>query len=110
MLTTSFGGPQMNQTRIQARAIALAAALALGGCVSQQSYDKLAAEKSGQIDALKLEQTRLEGEVGKLQTQIKDLEAQRTRLEQQQAALEQERTQLKSASDQSQAQYTALVG
>jgi chemotaxis protein MotB len=107
----------MNQIRIRAAGLALAAALAAGACVTQQSYDKLAAEKGGEIDALKLEQKRLEGETAKLQAQIKDLEAQRAQLEQQQAelrsqvgALEQEKTQLKSASEQTQQQYTALVG
>ena len=97
--------------------IALAAALAAAGCVSQGSYDKLAAEKGGEIAALQLEQKRLEAEAGKLGEQVKALESQRAALESQRAALEKERaalqqetTQLKAASEQTNAQYTALVG
>ena len=96
--------------------IALAAALTAAGCVSQGNYDKLAKEKNGEIAALQGEQKRLEGETQKLQDQVKALESQRTALEQQQAdlrgqvsSLEQERAQLKSAGDQTKAQYAALV-
>lgn len=106
----------MNQIRVRT-SLALAAALLAAGCVSQSSYDKLATEKGGEIAALQLEQKRLEGEARKLQEQVKALESQRGALEQQQAelrgqvsSLEQERTQLRSASEQTKAQYAALVG
>lgn len=84
-------------------AVALAAALAAAGCVSQGSYDKLEQQKNGEIAALQSEQKRLEGETSKLQEQVQSLEAQRT-------ALEQETIQLKAANEQTHAQYTALVG
>lgn len=97
--------------------IALAAALVAAGCVSQGNYDKLAQEKNGEIAALQLEQKRLDGETRKLQEQVKALESQRAALEQERATLQQERTslqqetaQLKAANEQTNAQYTALVG
>ena len=113
----------MDAIRIRT-SIAVAAALAAAGCVSQGSYDKLAQEKNSEIAALQGEQKRLEGDTRKLQDQVKaleseraSLESQRTALERQQAdlrgqvsSLEQERTQLKSAGEQTKAQYAALVG
>ncbi len=83
-------------------AITLAAALAAGGCVSQGSYDKLAAEKDGQIAALQLERTKLEYQARALRDQIKALDADRS-------ALERQTAQLKSANEQAQAEYKALA-
>lgn len=116
---------------------AVAAALMLGGCVTQGTYDKLQGEKAQEVSALQaqraaLEQqlqdlqaqrSALEGERNSLQQQKTSLEQQTTSLEQDKAALEREqaklraqnealesqRSQLLSASKQSQAQYDALV-
>ena len=115
----------------------VAAALMLGGCVTQGTYDKLQGEKAQEISALQgqraaLEQqlqdlqaqrSALEGERNSLQQQKTSLEQQKASLEQDKAALEREqaqlraqnealesqRSQLLSASKQSQAQYDALV-
>jgi len=116
---------------------AVAAALMLGGCVTQGTYDKLQGEKAQEISALQgqraaLEQqlqdlqaqrsalqtqrSALEGERNSLQQQKTSLEQDKAALEREQAelraqneALESQRSQLLSASKQSQAQYDALV-
>jgi chemotaxis protein MotB len=116
---------------------AVAAALMLGGCVTQGTYDKLQGEKAEEIGALQSQRTALEqqlrdlqaqrsaleGERNSLQQEKTSLEQQKTSLQQDKAALEQEqaklraqnealesqRSQLLSAGKQSQAQYDALV-
>ena len=116
---------------------AVAAALMLGGCVTQGSYDKLQGEKAQEIGALQgqraglekqlqnlqAQRSALEGERNSLQQQKTSLEQDKAALEQDKAALEREqaqlraqnealesqRSQLLSASKQSQAQYDALV-
>jgi chemotaxis protein MotB len=116
---------------------AVAAALMLGGCVTQGSYDKLQGEKTQEVGALQSQRTALEQQLRDLQAQRSALEGERNSLQQQKASLEQEKTsleqdkaalereqaklraqnealesqrsQLLSASKQSQSQYDALV-
>ncbi len=118
-------------------AAAVAVALMVGGCVTQETYDKLQGEKNQEVGALQSQRTALEqqlrdlqaqrsaleGERNSLQQQKTSLEQQKTSLEQDKAALERDqaqlraqnealegqRSQLLSASKQSQAQYDALV-
>ena len=99
----------MNRSRLHLPGAALAAASLLAGCVTQGTYDKLAADKNQEIAALQKQR-------GGLQEQVQDLQSQRTSLEQQQAdlrrqidALEQQKTQLLTASKQTQSQYDSLV-
>lgn len=116
---------------------AVAAALMLGGCVTQETYDKLQGEKNQEVGALQSQRTALEQQLQDLQAQRSALEGQRNSLQQQKTSLEQQKTsleqdkaalerdqaqlraqnealesqrsQLLSASKQSQAQYDALV-
>ena len=116
---------------------AVAAALVLGGCVTQGTYDKLQEEKAQESRALQRQRAALEQQLQDLQSQLSALEGQRSSLQQQKTSLEQEkaaleqtkaalereqarlraqndalesqRSQLMSASKQSQAQYDALV-
>lgn len=116
---------------------AAAAALMLGGCVTQETYDKLQGEKNQEVGALQSQRTALEQQLQDLQAQRSALEGQRNSLQQQKTSLEQQKTsleqdkaalerdqaqlraqnealesqrsQLLSASKQSQAQYDALV-
>ena len=109
---------------------AVAAAFVLGGCVTQDTYDQLQAEKNQEIAALQTQRATLEQQIGELRTQRSTLEGERNALEQHKAALEQDKSaleraqadlrrqnealeaqksQLLSASKQSQAQYDTLV-
>jgi chemotaxis protein MotB len=116
---------------------AVAAALLLGGCVTQDTYEKLQGEKNQEIAALQSQRTALEQQVRILQEQRAALAGERNALEQHKVALQQQKTsleqdkaalereqaelrrqnealeaqksQLLSASQQSQAQYDALV-
>ncbi len=112
------------------RTAAMAAALALGGCVTQGTYDKLQGEKNQEIAALQDERASLAAEVEDLQTQRAELERERRALEAQKDALSQDKdamqrqqvalrgqvenleaqkAKLLSASQQSERQYDALV-
>jgi chemotaxis protein MotB len=100
---------QMDGRRLHAAGAALAAAVIVGGCVSQGTYDKLEAEKNQEITALQKQR-------GTLQDQVQGLQSQRSTLEQQQAdlrrqidALEQQKTQLLTATQQDKSQYDSLV-
>src|SRR5262249_25667829 len=104
----------MKPTRLHVAVAALATLAA--GCVSQGSYDQLAADKDKEISSLKSQQSTLQGQVQGLQSQKADLEQQKKSLEEQQAdlrrqveALEQQKAQLQTASSQTQSQYDALV-
>lgn len=116
---------------------AAAAALMLGGCVTQGTYEELQAQKNQEIAALESERATLETQRAALAQQVRILQEQRTALqgerdvlEQQKAelereklaivrqqaelraqveTLEQQKSQLLNASRQSQAQYDALV-
>jgi chemotaxis protein MotB len=109
---------------------AVAAALILGGCVTQETYDKLEGEKAREVGALQGQRAALEQQLRDLQSQRSALEGERSSLQQQKtslerdktalerdqaqlrsqnAALESQRSQLMNASKQSQAQYDALV-
>ena len=102
---------------------AAAAALALGGCVTQGTYEELQAEKNQEIAALRSEQATLEQQVRVLQEQRAALEQEKGSLERAKEALdgqqaellkqvnmlEGQKAKLMSASRQSQEQYDALV-
>jgi chemotaxis protein MotB len=102
---------------------AVAAALVLGGCVTEGTYEKLEAEKAQEIAALQSQRSDLERQLGDLREQRaaleKDkvaLEKDKTSLEREQAslhaqneALDRERMKLLETSKQSQSQYDALV-
>jgi len=116
---------------------AVAAALLLGGCVTQDTYEKLQGEKNQEIAALQSQRTALEQQVRILQEQRAALDGERKSLEEQKGSLQQQKTaleqdkaslereqadlrrqnealeaqksQLLSASKQSQAQYDSLV-
>lgn len=111
-------------------AAAAAAALVLGGCVTQGTYEELQAQKNQEVAALETERAALEAQRTALAQQVRILEEQRTALEAEKAALasenaaiegqradllkqvevlETQKTKLVSASRQSQAQYDALV-
>jgi chemotaxis protein MotB len=81
---------------------ALAAAFVAGGCVSQGTYDKLEADKNGEIAGLKKDKTALE-------QQKALLEQQQSESRKQIDALEQEKAKLQTASQQDKSQYDALV-
>jgi chemotaxis protein MotB len=92
------------------------AALALAGCVTQETFDKAQGEKAQEISALQAQRAALDQQLRDVQRQKTSLENDRAALERQQAqlraqneALEAQKQQLLSASKQSQAQYDALV-
>jgi chemotaxis protein MotB len=95
---------------------AVAAALALGGCVSQETFEKAQGEKAQEISALQSQRAALAQQLRDLQQQKTALENDRAALEQDQAklraqneALESQRLQLLNASKQSQSRYDSLL-
>lgn len=102
---------------------AVAATLVLGGCVTQETYDKLEAQKSQEVSTLQSQRAALEQQLEDLRSQRTALEGQKTLLEKDKAslerdqaqlrvqneALEKQRMQLLDASKQSQSQYDRLV-
>jgi chemotaxis protein MotB len=95
---------------------AVAAALVLGGCVSQETFDKAQGEKAQEIRALQSERETLDRQLRELERQKAALENDRSALERQQAqlraqnqALESQKQQLLSASKQSQSQYDSVL-
>jgi chemotaxis protein MotB len=97
-------------------AAVVAAALVLGGCVSQETFDKAQGEKAQEISALQAQRAALERQMRELQQQKASLESDRAALERDQAklkaqneALEAQKQQLLDASRKSQSQYDALV-
>lgn len=95
---------------------AVAAFLVLGGCVTQDTFDKAQGEKAQQIGALQGQQAALEQQLRELQQQKTTLENDRAALERDQAklraqneALESQRLQLLNASKQSQSRYDTLL-
>lgn len=94
----------------------VAAALVLGGCVTQETFDKAQGEKAQEISALQTQRAALERQMRELQQQKASLESDRAALESDQAklkaqneALEAQKQQLLDASRKSQSQYDALV-
>lgn len=94
----------------------VAAALVLGGCVTQETFDKAQGEKAQEISALQTQRAALERQMRELQQQKASLESDRAALERDQAklkaqneALEAQKQQLLDASRKSQSQYDALV-
>ncbi len=95
---------------------AVAAAFALGGCVSQGTYDKLEAEKAKEVGTLQAQRETLERERNALREDKavleKDkgvLEKDKAALQKDKSALELEKAKLLDASRQTQTQYDALV-
>jgi chemotaxis protein MotB len=102
---------------------AVAAALALGGCVTQGTYEKLEAEKAQEVgtlqaerEALERERNALRAEKGLLEKDTKQLaadksalERDRERLSAENGALEREKAKLLDAGRRTQSQYDAVV-
>lgn len=88
---------------------AAAAALALGGCVTQGTYEELQAQKNQEIATLESERAALETQRAALAREKAAIEDQRTELAKQVEALESQKEKLVSSSQQSQEQYDALV-
>ena len=95
---------------------AVAAALVLGGCVSQETFEKAQGEKAQEISALQSQRAALDQQLREVQQQKASLENERATLERDQAklraqneALEAQRLQLLNASKQSQSRYDALL-
>lgn len=88
---------------------AMAAAVALGGCVTQGTYDKLEAEKAQEVGTLQAQRETLERERNALRDDKAVLEKEKVLLEQDKSALELEKAKLLDASRQTQKQYDALV-
>src|SRR5687768_1581246 len=102
---------------------AVAAALVLGGCVSQETFEKAQGEKAQEISALQAQRAALERQLRELEQQKTALEQQKTSLEADRVALERQQAQLRaqnealesqkqqllSASKQSQSQYDKLL-
>jgi chemotaxis protein MotB len=95
---------------------AAAAAVALGGCVTQGTYDKLEAEKAQEVGTLQAQRETLERERNALRDDKAVLEKEKgllekdkSALEQDKSALELEKAKLLDASRQTQKQYDALV-
>ncbi len=74
---------------------AVAASVALGGCVSTSKYESLEAAKNQELSSLQKEKAALQQQI--------------TQLEQQKADLEQQKEALEASRQQSQEQYNALV-
>jgi chemotaxis protein MotB len=103
--------------------VAVAAALAASGCVSQGEYDKLQTDKNSEIEALQRQRSALQQELDSLQSQrtalerqqaglrgeVATLQKQRDQLEMQRVRLEKERADLEASSKQTQSQYDGLV-
>jgi chemotaxis protein MotB len=103
--------------------LAGAAAFALGGCVTQGTYEKLEAEKAQEVgtlqsqrevlererNALRADKSELEKEKGLLEKDKSALERDRERLRAENQALEQEKSKLLDASRRTEAQYDAVV-
>jgi chemotaxis protein MotB len=120
----------MNRKHWYLGSTALASALALGGCVTQGTFEELQAQKDLEIAALESERAALEGQVEQLQIQRAALQSERNVLDRQKSSLEQDRkliereqadllrqvatleeqkSRLLSVNKQSEAQYDALV-
>jgi chemotaxis protein MotB len=95
---------------------AVAAAVALGGCVTQGTYDKLEAEKAQEVGTLQAQRETLERERNTLRDDKavleKDkalLEKEKVLLQKDKSSLELEKAKLLDASRQTQKQYDTLV-
>jgi chemotaxis protein MotB len=92
---------KVNRPGLQVAGALLAAAF-MAGCVSKGDYEKLEADKNGEIAGLKKDKTALE-------QQKSSLEQQQAESRKQIASLEQEKAKLQTASQQDKSQYDALV-
>jgi chemotaxis protein MotB len=113
----------MNATLACLGSAAVAAAFALGGCVTQGTYEKLEAEKAQEVgtlqaqretlererNALRADKSLLEKEKGLLEQDKSALERDRQHLRTENEALEREKAKLLDATRQTQAQYDAVV-
>jgi chemotaxis protein MotB len=106
----------MNVLRLKIAGITLAAAIGASGCVSKGEYEKLAADKDGEIAALQKQRAALEEDLRNLQLQRTALERQQSdlrgevvTLQKQRDQLERERERLEAASRQTKSQYDGLV-
>jgi predicted nucleic acid-binding Zn-ribbon protein len=73
---------------------AMATALMLGGCVTQDTFEQLQAEKNQEISGLQRERAALDQQLQELRAQRAALEGQRNSLAQQKSSLEQDKAAL----------------
>jgi chemotaxis protein MotB len=113
----------MNVRQLHLVGAAVAAAVILGGCVTQETFDKAQGEKAQEISALQAQRAALEQQRTALEQQLRDLQQQKASLETDRASLERQQAQLRaqnealeaqkqqllSASKQSQSQYDKLL-
>jgi len=99
----------MKTTGVQLAGTLIAAALAVGGCVSKGEFEKAQAEKSQEIEALQKERTALEQQTRDLQSQKTSLERQQADLRNEIATLQSQKSQLETANTQTKSQYDGLV-
>jgi chemotaxis protein MotB len=88
---------------------AVAAALMLGGCVSQDTFDKAQGEKAQEISELQAQRAALHDQRVKLERQLRELEQQKNTLETDRAALEREQAKLRAQTEALQAQNAQLL-
>jgi chemotaxis protein MotB len=100
---------EMSRRRLHVAGAALAAALALAGCVSKGDYEKLESDKNQEIALLQKQRGALQEQLQGLQSQKSSLESQEADLRKQVDALEQQKAQIQTASQQDKSQYDALV-
>ena len=89
--------------------VALAAVLFVSGCVSTGTFEKMQADKNGEIAVLNQDKAGLERQIADQKQKIFKLEMTKGELEQKVAAVEQEKAALVAANQQRQQQYDALV-
>jgi chemotaxis protein MotB len=87
----------------------VASAVLVGGCVTQETFDKAQGEKAQEISALQQERAALERQKTTLEQDRAALEREQARLRAENEALESQKQQLLNASKRSQSQYDALV-
>lgn len=88
---------------------AVAAALVLGGCVSQETFDKAQGEKTQEISSLQSQRAALERQLRQLEQQKTDLEQQKSSLESDRAALERQQAQLRAQNEALESQKQQLL-
>lgn len=89
--------------------LAIAVVLFASGCVSTGTFEKMQADKNGEIAVLHQDKAGLEKHIADQKQMIVKLEQEKAAAEQKAAAAEQEKAALVAANQQRQQQYDALV-
>jgi chemotaxis protein MotB len=96
-------------TKIQILIAVLSVAFITTGCVSTGTFEKMQADKNGEIAALQKQKAALEQDNAALKQQNEAHQQKNTSMQEQVGSLEQEKAALLAASQQRQQQYDALV-